>query len=116
MAFSRFARISGGFPRKRAGLISKSAAQVKRKTRQTGTPYKRSDKQRATWRRFKYANIIRYIHAMTARSARPAFSLLLLVLSAAAPARAAGGAGGEEPGLPSSQLEVAMTLYAGGIT
>ena len=38
--------------------------------------------------------------------------LLLFTL----PALAAGGAGGEEPALPSSRLEVAMTLYAGGIT
>lgn len=34
----------------------------------------------------------------------------------AAPARAAGGAGGESPTLPASRLEMAMTLYAGGIT
>jgi hypothetical protein len=32
------------------------------------------------------------------------------------PALAAGGAGGEAPNLPASRLEVAMTLYAGGIT
>lgn len=32
------------------------------------------------------------------------------------PAWAAGGAGGEDPGLAASRLEVAMTLYAGGIT
>jgi hypothetical protein len=34
----------------------------------------------------------------------------------AVPAWAAGGAGGEAPALPSSRLEVAITLYAGGIT
>ena len=32
------------------------------------------------------------------------------------PALAAGGAGGEGPSQPGSRLEVAMTLYAGGIT
>jgi hypothetical protein len=32
------------------------------------------------------------------------------------PAWAAGGAGSEAPALPSSRLEVAITLYAGGIT
>jgi Protein of unknown function (DUF3108) len=32
------------------------------------------------------------------------------------PAHAAGGGGGEESGPPASRLEVAMTLYAGGIT
>jgi hypothetical protein len=42
--------------------------------------------------------------------------LLLLAAAPALPAWAAGGAGGEEPNQPSSRLEVAMTLYAGGIT
>jgi Protein of unknown function (DUF3108) len=37
-------------------------------------------------------------------------------LLCALPAWAAGGAGAEEPSLPASRLEVAMTLYAGGIT
>jgi hypothetical protein len=32
------------------------------------------------------------------------------------PALAAGGAGGETQPLPASRLEVAMTLFAGGIT
>jgi hypothetical protein len=46
-----------------------------------------------------------------------AFPLLAaLALLLPTPSRAAGGAGGEEPSLPSSRLEVAMTLYAGGIT
>jgi hypothetical protein len=39
-----------------------------------------------------------------------------LALGLSAPAWAAGGAGEETPSLPSSRLEVAMTLYAGGIT
>jgi hypothetical protein len=39
-----------------------------------------------------------------------------LGLGASAPAQAAGGAAEEGPTLPSSRLEVAMTLYAGGIT
>jgi hypothetical protein len=39
-----------------------------------------------------------------------------LALGLAAPAWAAGGAAEETPSLPSSRLEVAMTLYAGGIT
>jgi Protein of unknown function (DUF3108) len=51
--------------------------------------------------------------AKTLKSASLTLSLLLLGL---VPAWAAGGAGGEEPNLPSSRLEVAMTLYAGGIT
>jgi hypothetical protein len=51
--------------------------------------------------------------AVTPKSALLVFSLLLPGL---APAQAAGGASGEEPGLPSSRLEIAMTLYAGGIT
>src|SRR5471032_426537 len=49
------------------------------------------------------------------------FALTLLMAAApglfwAAPGWAAGGAGGEAPALPSSRLEVAITLYAGGIT
>jgi len=43
----------------------------------------------------------------------PTFALLSLLAS---PALAAGGAGGEGQALPASRLEVAMTLYAGGIT
>jgi hypothetical protein len=43
-------------------------------------------------------------------------SLLAATLLLSRPAMAAGGADAEEPGLPSSRLEVAMTLYAGGIT
>ena len=50
---------------------------------------------------------------MTPKS--PSLALCLLLLGSC-PAWAAGGAGGEEPSLPSSRLEVAMTLYAGGIT
>ena len=38
------------------------------------------------------------------------------LLSALCPALAAGGAGAEAPALPASQLQVAMTIYAGGIT
>ena len=47
------------------------------------------------------------------------FALTLLFAAPgfwAASAWAAGGAGGEAPVLPSSRLEVAITLYAGGIT
>src|SRR5664279_134303 len=43
-------------------------------------------------------------------------ALLPLAVLFAAPAWAAGGAGGEAPALPASRLEVAITLYAGGIT
>jgi Protein of unknown function (DUF3108) len=53
------------------------------------------------------------------KTARFAFALFLAAspgLFWAAPARAAGGAGGEAPALPASRLEVAITLYAGGIT
>jgi len=42
------------------------------------------------------------------------FTLPILAWSSAA--WAAGGAGGESPTQPASRLEVAMTLYAGGIT
>jgi hypothetical protein len=38
------------------------------------------------------------------------------MLNPATPSWAGGGAGAEEPSLPSSQLEVAMALYGGGIT
>ncbi|MBA2589328.1 MAG: DUF3108 domain-containing protein [Alphaproteobacteria bacterium] len=48
--------------------------------------------------------------------ANPTKFLALASLLAAPPAFAAGGAGGEAPALPGSRLEVAMTLYAGGIT
>jgi hypothetical protein len=41
---------------------------------------------------------------------------LIAILAPAGPALAAGGAGSETPALPGSRLEVAMTLYAGGIT
>jgi hypothetical protein len=41
---------------------------------------------------------------------------LTALLAAIAPAWAAGGAGGEAPAVPASRLEVAMTLYAAGIT
>lgn len=43
-------------------------------------------------------------------------SLLFAALGWASPVLAAGGAGGETQTLPASRLEVAMTLYAGGIT
>src|SRR5580698_11167066 len=42
--------------------------------------------------------------------------IIVALIVAKTPALAAGGAGGEAPALPSSRLEVAMTLYAGGIT
>jgi hypothetical protein len=45
----------------------------------------------------------------------PLLCLPILAL-ASFPAWAAGGSGADNPGLPSSHLEVAMTLYAGGIT
>ena len=38
------------------------------------------------------------------------------LFAAAGPSWGAGGAGGEAPPLPTSRLEMAMTLYAGGIT
>jgi len=41
---------------------------------------------------------------------------LVLIPVLGLPAFAAGGAGGEGPSQPGSRLEVAMTLYAGGIT
>ena len=44
-----------------------------------------------------------------------ALTILLSVIPAL-PTLAAGGAGSETPALPGSRLEVAMTLYAGGIT
>jgi hypothetical protein len=53
------------------------------------------------------------LDVMTAKPALPALVILLLAVS---PAWAAGGSGGDEPGLASSRLEIAMTLYAGGIT
>jgi hypothetical protein len=43
-------------------------------------------------------------------------ALFAVAVLFATPAWAAGGAGGEAPALPASRLEVAMTLYAGGIT
>ena len=43
-------------------------------------------------------------------------SIVLALLAAISPALAAGGAGGESLAQPASRLEVAMTLYAGGIT
>jgi hypothetical protein len=53
---------------------------------------------------------------MAAITLKPASLAPFLLLLGLASAQAAGGAGGEEPSLPSSRLEVAMTLYAGGIT
>ena len=50
---------------------------------------------------------------MTAKSVVLSLPILAWAFS---PAWAAGGIGGEDPGLPSSRLEIAMTLYAGGIT
>jgi hypothetical protein len=51
---------------------------------------------------------------------RTTLSLALIftmpVLAWSSAALAAGGAGGESPAQPASRLEVAMTLYAGGIT
>jgi hypothetical protein len=47
---------------------------------------------------------------------KPAHFVLPALFAAMAPAWAAGGAGGEAPVVPASRLEVAMTLYAGGIT
>jgi len=47
----------------------------------------------------------------------PALALAMIpALAWSLPAFAAGGAGGEGPSQPGSRLEVAMTLYAGGIT
>ncbi len=43
-------------------------------------------------------------------------ALPLLIAVLATPAWAAGGAGAESPAQPASQLQMAMTLYAGGIT
>ena len=43
-------------------------------------------------------------------------TLTLLAFLATTPALAAGGAGGDAPAPPASRLEMAMTLYAGGIT
>ena len=47
---------------------------------------------------------------------KAALAVLFLFAGPALPAQAAGGAGSEESGPPASRLEVAMTLYAGGIT
>jgi len=46
----------------------------------------------------------------------PCATFAVLCCLLASPALAAGGAGGETQTLPASRLEVAMTLYAGGIT
>ena len=73
-------------------------------------------KQSATWRRFKYANINSYIETMTLKTPTLALVLLAAIAVPAGPLWAAGGAGSQDPGLPASRLEVAMTLYAGGIT
>ena len=43
------------------------------------------------------------------------FSLAALI-AAASPAWAAGGAAGDQPAPPGSQLQVTLTLYAGGIS
>jgi hypothetical protein len=47
------------------------------------------------------------------KALRPTLAVLCL---SASPALAAGGAGGDGQTLPASRLEVAMTLFAGGIT
>ena len=48
---------------------------------------------------------------------KPRHFLLAAALAAwAGPALAAGGAGADQPALPASKLQLAMTLYAGGIT
>jgi hypothetical protein len=39
-----------------------------------------------------------------------------LMLPAGIPAQAAGGAGAQAPALPASKIQMAMTIYAGGIT
>lgn len=49
-------------------------------------------------------------------AALPALFLAAPALVLAVPALAAGGAGAESPVQPASQLQVAMTIYAGGIT
>ena len=49
-------------------------------------------------------------------SLKSPFLSTVLLAWALSPAWAAGGAGGEDPGVASSRLEIAMTLYAGGIT
>jgi hypothetical protein len=41
--------------------------------------------------------------------------LLPILLSAASPAFAGGGAGADQAGMPGAQVQVALTLYAGGI-
>ena len=41
--------------------------------------------------------------------------LLSILLSAATPALAAGGAGADQAGMPGAQVQVALSLYAGGI-
>jgi Protein of unknown function (DUF3108) len=53
---------------------------------------------------------------MTPRSFPASLPVVALIVLLPGSAWAAGGAGAEEPSLPSSRLEVAMTLYAGGIT
>ncbi|MDB5735224.1 MAG: hypothetical protein JWP16_1751 [Alphaproteobacteria bacterium] len=48
---------------------------------------------------------------------KPAFcALILLATPALAPAWAAGGSGAQSQAVPASQLQMAMTIYAGGIT
>ena len=47
---------------------------------------------------------------------RPFVLALLVLLPFQQSARAAGGAGAEAPALTGSQLQMAMTLYAGGVT
>ena len=71
----------------------------------------------------KTTNINRHIPAFADRDKIPVammknahFLALLPSLIWSLPALAAGGAGGEGPSKPGSRLEVAMTLYAGGIT
>jgi Protein of unknown function (DUF3108) len=53
---------------------------------------------------------------MIPKSFPASLPFLALIVLLPGPTWAAGGAGAEEPSLPSSRLEVAMTLYAGGIT
>ena len=47
---------------------------------------------------------------------RPLILAFIAILPLTSVARAAGGAGGETPVLSGSQLQMAMTLYAGGVT
>jgi len=53
---------------------------------------------------------------MTPKNQTVILALLAVIAAPAGPCWAAGGAGADDPGLPGSRLEVAMTLFAGGIT